>query len=159
MGEIMKKLISVFILCVLFLTGCRNSVSDHSNEETKKKIRVEVYTAQDDTYVITIDDQNTINQVFDTSNWEEAEEWPADLKPNYTMPVYQEKTPLYGQNPSEERDYELIETLITYQGSSYIQEIISSNVVHNMMIPKDVMTSYYVMPEENQREFDQIINH
>ena len=155
----MKKFISIFTICVLFLTGCGNSVYNHNNEDTKKKSRIEVHSAQNDTYVTTIDDQNTINKILDTSDWKEAEQLPDDLKPNYTMLVYQEKTLLYGQDSNEERDYELIETLITYQDSSYVQEIISSNVVHNMIIPENVITFYYVMPDENLKELEQIINH
>ncbi len=155
----MTKLIGVFITCVLFLTGCGNSVSNQNNEDTKKKNRIEVYSVQDDAHLTTIDDQNTINKILDTCDWKEAEQLPDDLKPDYKMLVYQEKTLLYGQDPDEERDYELIETLITYQDSSYVQEIISSDVVHNMIIPEDVMTFYYVMPDENLKELEQIINH
>ena len=155
----MTKLIGVFITCVLFLTGCGNSVYNHNNEDTKKKSRIEVHSAQNDAHLITIDDQNTINQILDTSDWKEVEQLPDDLEPNYTMLVYQEKTLLYGQDSDEERDYELIETLIVYQDSSYVQEIISSDVVHNMIIPENVMTFYYVMPDESQNELNQIINH
>lgn len=154
----MTKLIGVFITGVLFLTGCGNSVSNQNNEETKKKSRIEVHSAQNDAHLITIDDQNTINQILDTSDWEEVKQLPDDLEPNYTMLVYQEKTLLYGQDSDEERDYELIETLIVYQDSSYVQEIISSDVVHNMIIPEDVMTFYYVMPDESQNELNQMIN-
>ena len=63
----------------------------------------------------TIDNQNTINQMLDLSDWEEAEWLPDDLISEYKLLVYQEKTLLYGQESNEERDYELIETLITYQ--------------------------------------------
>ena len=56
----MTKLIGVFITGVLFLTGCGNSVSNQNNEETKKKSRIEVHSAQNDTYVTTIDDQMVI---------------------------------------------------------------------------------------------------
>ena len=59
----MTKLIGVFITGVLFLTGCGNSVSNQNNEETKKKSRIEVHSAQNDAHLITIDDQNTINQM------------------------------------------------------------------------------------------------
>ena len=154
----MKKLISILIICALFLTGCGNSVPNHSDEETKKKNRIEVYSAQDDTLVTTIDDQNTTNQILDSSDWEEAEQLPDDLNPEYKMLVYQEKTLLYGQDPDEEREYELIETLITYQDSPYTEEIISSDVIHNMIIPEDALTFYYVMPDEIQKELDEIIN-
>ena len=117
---------------VLFLTGCRNGISNHSNEETKKKNKnkIEVYSAQNDTYATTIDDQNTINQVLDIRDWEEVKRLPDDLKPNYTM--------------------------IVYQNSSYIQEIISSDVVHNMIIPEDVMTFYYVISDESRKKLEQI---
>ncbi len=154
----MKKLISILIICALFLTGCGNSVSNYSDEETKKKNRIEVYSAQDDTLVTTIDDQNTTNQILDSSDWEEAEQLPDDLNPEYKMLVYQEKTLLYGQDPDEEREYELIETLITYQDSPYTEEIISSDVIHNMIIPEDALTFCYVMPDEIQKELDEIIN-
>ena len=155
----MKKLISVSVIFVLFLTGCGNSVSNYNNEETKKKSKIEVYSVQDDAHLTTIDNQNTINQVLDVSNWEEIEQLPGDLKPDYKMLVYQEKTLLYGQDSDEEREYELVETLITYQDSPYIQEIISNDVIHNMIIPENVMTFYYVMPDERQKELEQIIKH
>ena len=88
----MKKLISVSVIFVLFLTGCGNSVSNHNNEKMKKKSKIEVYSVQDDAHLTTIDDQNTINQVLDINDWEEAEQLPDGLNPDYKILVYQEKT-------------------------------------------------------------------
>ena len=73
------------------------------------------------------------------------------------MLVYQEETLLYGQDPDEERDYELIATLITYQNSSYIKEIISSAVIKNMIIPENALTFYYVMPDDIQEDLRELI--
>ena len=65
---------------------------------------------------------------------------------------------LYGQDPNEERDYELIATLITYQNSSYIKEIISSAVIKNMIIPENALTFYYVMPDDIQEDLYELIS-
>ena len=73
---------------------------------------------------------------------------PKDLIPEYTLIVYQEKTVLFGQDPNAARDYEIIETLITYQNSPYIQEVISGDVIKNMDISEDFLTFYYITPDD-----------
>ena len=156
--RIMKKIISTLIICTLLLTGCGGNVLNHRNEEREKQSKIELYSVQDDKLLKTIDNQDAFKQLLDTSNWEEIERLSSDLIPEYKMLVYQEKTLLYGQDPNEERDYELIETVITFQNSKYVQEIISSNVIKNMAIPEDAMTFYYKIPDDLQKELDEIIN-
>lgn len=143
---------------MLFLTGCGDKVSDSNNDEGKKQCKIEVYSAQDDKLLKTIDDQDIVNQLLITNDWETAEGLSADLTPEYKLLVYQEKTLLYGQDPDEERDYELIETVITFQNSQYVQETISDSVVKNMTLPEDVMTFYYKMPDDVKKNFTAIIN-
>ena len=53
-----------------------------------------------------------------------------------------------GQDPDEERDYELIETIITFQNSPYIKDVISSEVIKGAIIPENIMTFYYIMPDD-----------
>lgn len=50
-----------------------------------------------------------------------------------------------------------METVITFQDSQYIAEIISSDVIKNMPVPEDIMTFYYVMPDDIQNELYEII--
>lgn len=50
-----------------------------------------------------------------------------------------------------------METVITFQDSQYIAEIISSDVIKNMTIPEDIMIFYYVMPDDIQNELYEII--
>lgn len=96
--------------------------------------------------------------MLDTSSWETLESVSDDLTPEYILLVYQEKTLLAGQDPSEEREYELIETIITFQDSPYIKEMISNTVIKNMIIPEDALTFYYSMPDDIHKEFSDLIN-
>ena len=154
----MKKIIGVSMIFALLLTGCSHNIPQDVHDDEKKQSRIEVYSAQDDMLLKTIDEQDTVNKLLDTSSWEPLESVSDDLTPEYILLVYQEKTLLAGQDPSEERAYELIETIITFQGSPYIKEIISNTVIKNMIIPADVLTSYYSMPDDVQKEFSALIN-
>ena len=152
----MKKIIGVLIILTLLLVGCSHNVPQQDNE--KKQSRIEIYSAQDDVLLQTIEEQETVNKLLDTSSWETLESVSEDLIPEYIWLVYQEKTLLAGQDPSEEREYELIETIITFQDSPYIKQIISSTVIKNMIIPEDVLTFYYSMPDDIQKEFSTLIS-
>ena len=152
----MKKIIGVLIILTLLLVGCRHNVPQQDNE--KKQSRIEIYSAQDDVLLQTIEEQETVNKLLDTSSWETLESVSDDLIPEYIWLVYQEKTLLAGQDPSEEREYELIKTIITFQDSPYIKQIISSTVIKNMIIPEDVLTFYYSMPDDIQKEFSTLIS-
>ena len=74
------------------------------------------------------------------------------------MVVYLEKTLLAGQETNEERDYELIETIIIFEDSPYVIEVISSEVVKNMILPSDVLTFYYELPDSTIENILNIIN-
>ena len=140
------------------MTGCSHNVPQDAHNDEKKQSRIEVYSAQDDVLLQTIDEQDTVNKLLDTSSWETSGSISDDLTPEYILLVYQEKTLLAGQDPSEEREYELIETIITFQDSPYIKEIISNTVIKNTIIPEDVLTFYYSMPDDIQKEFSTLIN-
>ena len=152
----MKKIIGVLMILTLLLVGCSHNVPQQDNE--KKQSRIEIYSAQDDVLLQTIEEQETVNKLLDTSSWETLESVSDDLIPEYIWLVYQEKTLLAGQDPSEEREYELIETIITFQDSPCIKQIISSTVIKNMIIPEDVLTFYYSMPDDIQKEFSTLIS-
>lgn len=144
----MKKIIGVLIIGVLLFTGCSSIVTQNNNDDLKKQSKIEVYSAEDDKLLITIDDQDTVNKLLETYNWESIENLSNDLLPEYKLVVYQEKTLLFGQDPDKERGYELIETMVTFKNSPYIKEVISSDVIKNMIIPDDALSSCYVMPDE-----------
>ena len=152
----MKKIIGVLMILTLLLVGCSHNVPQQDNE--KKQSRIEIYSAQDDVLLQTIEEQEAVNKLLDTSSWETLESVSDDLIPEYIWLVYQEKTLLAGQDPSEEREYELIETIITFQDSPYIKQIISSTVIKNMIISEDVLTFYYSMPDDIQKEFSTLIS-
>lgn len=144
----MKKIIGVLIIGALLFTGCSSNVPPNNKEDVKKQSKIEVYSAEEDKLLITIDDQDTVNKLVETYNWESIENFSNDLIPEYKLVVYQEKTLLFGQDPDKERGYELIETMITFKNSPYVREVISSDVIKNMIIPDDALSSCYVMPDE-----------
>lgn len=155
----MKKILSYgMILCLLLLAECGINSKETETEETEKKCKIEVQAAEEDTLLQTIEDQNTVNELLDMEQWEEAESLPEDLTPEYKLVVYQEETILLGQDPDEERDYEIIETLITYEDSPYVTEIISSDVIKNMEISEEYLTFNYIMPDEEVDALHNIVN-
>lgn len=152
----MKKVIGILLIVAFLLMGCSHN-EPQEKQQNEKQSKIELYSAQDNQLLLTIDNQDTVNKLLNTSDWTILESVSDDLIPEYIMLVYQEKTLLHGQNPNEERDYELIATLITYQNSSYIKEIISSAVIKNMIIPENALTFYYVMPDDIQEDLYELI--
>ena len=153
----MKKIIGVLLIVTFLLMGCSYNEPQEKQENEKKQCKIELYSAPDNKLLQTIDNQDTVNKLLNTSDWEILVSISDNLIPEYIMLVYQEETLLYGQDPDEERDYELIATLITYQNSSYIKEIISSAVIKNMIIPENALTFYYVMPDDIQEDLRELI--
>lgn len=153
----MKKFIGIFMSFVLFFTGCASAISYDENESVKKQSRIEVYSVQNDEFLKRIDDQEMIIDFLKTDNWEYVNNLPDNLVPEHKLLVYQEKTLLFGQDPNEEREYELIETIITFQNSSYVEDIISSDVVKNMSIPQDVLTFYCSLSDDSTEQLNKLL--
>ena len=151
----MKRIIVILIACMLCLAGCASQTTHNKDDVVKKKSKIEICSLQDD-LLLTIDDQDTINNLLNDNDWSEVNELPEGLTPENKMLVYQEKTLLAGQDPNEERDYELVETIILFRDSPYVTEVISSNVVKNMIIPSDVLTLYFKLPDST---IEKIKNH
>lgn len=149
----MKRIITILIACMFCLAGC----ADGTGDGAKKKSRIEIFSI-DDELLSTIDDEDTINNLLNNNDWSEVNELPEGLTPEYKLLVYQEKTLLAGQDPNEERDYELIETIIIFEDSPYVIEVISSEVVKNMILPSDVLTFYYELPDSTIENILNIIN-
>ncbi len=144
----MKKILFGLAACLLLLASCGKSPPEASSEPDTKQSKAEVYSAQDNVLLKTITDQELLSDLNDFSGWDGEEDPPEDLTPEYTLLVYQEKTLLAGQDPDEEREYELIETLTTYQDSRYITVAISPDAVNGMDLPEDLLTFCFKMPEE-----------
>lgn len=152
----MKKVMGVLLIVTFLLTGCSYN-EPQEKQQNEKQSKIELYSAQDNQLLLTIDNQDTVNKLLNSSDWTILESVSGDLIPEYIMLVYQEETLLYGQDPDEKRDYELILTLITYQNSSYIKEIISDSVVKNMIIPENALTFYYIVPDDIQEDLRELI--
>ncbi len=153
----MKKIIVLVMIFVLVLTGCSSNTPQNSNEDMKKQSKIEIYSVQEDKLLKTIDNQDMVNILLETDKWEETEAVSDDMVPEYKLLIYQEKTLLLGQDPAKKRDYELIETIITFQNSPYIKEVISSDVM-SKVIPENVMTFYYIMPDSTVEKLQELLS-
>lgn len=153
----MKRIITILIACMFILTGCAFQTTNSTGDEVEKKSRIEIFSIQDE-LLSTIDNEDTINNLLNNNDWSEVNELPEGLTPEYKLLVYQEKTLLAGQDPNEERDYELIETIIIFEDSPYVIEVISSEVVKNMILPSDVLIFYYELPDSTIENILNIIN-
>ena len=152
----MKRIITILIACMFCLAGC-SFQTNSAGDEAEKKNRIEIFSIQDE-LLSTIDNGDTINNLLNNNDWSEVNELPDGLTPEYKLLVYQEKTLLAGQDPNEQRDYELIETIIMFEDSPYVIEVISSEVVKNMILPSDVLTFYYELPDSTIENIINIIN-
>lgn len=153
----MKKIIVLVMIFVLVLTGCSSNTPQNSNEDMKKQSKIEIYSVQEDKLLKTIDNQDMVNILLETDKWEETEAVSDDMVPEYKLLIYQEKTLLLGQDPAKKRDYELIETIITFQNSPYIKKVISSDVM-SKVIPENVMTFYYIMPDSTVEKLQELLS-
>ncbi|MEF9932252.1 MAG: hypothetical protein RR770_08155, partial [Bacteroidales bacterium] len=138
---------------VLVLTGC----SSTQQETTAKSCKFEVLSAQDDTLLKTIDDQDAVSKFLQTDEWEEVDKLPQDLVPEFKLDIYQEKTLLAGQDPNMEREYEIIISITTFKDSSYVEESISADMVKNKKISDEFLIFKYNIPDDIINELKQLL--
>lgn len=150
----MKKIILLFALgIVLSLSGCSKDNTGKAEETTEaadaEKYRLDIYAADDNSHpILTIDDQKTVNELLDMSKWERVTtEVPQDMTGKYGIVVWEEKKLPEGQETAAEPEYEIIETITTFEGNSYIELVYSDNAVRNV-IQISAIPFYYKVPEE-----------
>ena len=153
----MKQIFAVCMVCMIFLSGCASESIRNQYDNKKKQCRVDIYSNQED-FLLSVENQETINTLLDQDNWSLLNDLPDGLTPEYKLLVYQEKTLLAGQNPHEERDYELIETIIIFQGGSFAAERIASDIVRNVPFPDDTLTFYYELPNHIMEQIQTLLN-
>ena len=152
----MKRIIVILIACVLYFTGCASQTANNKEASIKKRNSIKIYSTQNE-LLSTVNDQDMINDLLNNDDWSEVNNLPDDLTMEYKLLVYQEKTLLAGQDSNEERDYELIETIVLFQDSPYVAEIISSDVVKTT-IPSDALTFYYKLPNSTIESIENLLN-
>lgn len=166
----MKKIILLIALgIVLSVSGCSKENAEKAEETTKaeetaeaadvKKSRLDIYAADDSSHaILTIDDQETVNKLLDMSTWErETTDVPQDMTAKYGIVVWQEKSLPEGQEASSEPEYEIVETITTFEGNSYIELVYSDNAVKNA-IQISAIPFYYTVPEEFLETLQQAID-
>ena len=153
----MKRILLLIALgAILSVSGCskeqaaKETTAETAEEETETaKCRLEIYSADDNTTVLaTIEDQEMVNKLMDTSKWTDVENAPEDLEPEYGIVVWQEKKVNYKLPEGTEPEFEIIETITTFKDSDYIEKVYSQNAVKGAMLPITAVGYYYTVPEE-----------
>lgn len=143
----MKKIIIVFalILC-LILTGC--AVTDNPGG---KLCQIEFISAETQEVVKTLESQSQKEAlaVLQVDEWETIEKPEGELIPEYTIVVYQQKTPQLLSFLNDESEYIQILEFTTYKESNIIfQRIDTGDFVETSMLPELSISVYYQVSDD-----------
>ena len=144
--------------CTLLLSSCGVPQADGETAEEQKHAKIEVYAAQDDALLATLDDAVLIDALMGTDLPQTENTPPDGLIPEYELRVMQEKTVLLGENPDAPREYEQIATILTYQGSDQVTQTIEEDVVRSLPLPEDSLTFCYALPEGAHEQLLDAVN-
>lgn len=182
------SVLAMLVLAVCLSAGCGNGQADEQPnaqaDNGEKLCKLEIYDAANDKLLTTVEDQKQIDDLLDDvmDDWDEMETESGDevepdkdidekLKygmfddnpagnaaPEYKLVVSQQKTLLAGQDPDEEREYEEILLITTYQSSKYMSVQISDEVLHGVKLPEDLMTFYCEMDDDFAQKLQKLLN-
>lgn len=153
----MKRLFVLFIGFAMIFCGCNINVNIEQSDELQKSCKIEIRSFKEHSLIATIDKQEIVNQFLATDDWEAVDGIPKELTPQYRLVVYQEKTLLKGQDPDEEREFEIIERITTYQDSLYMQVSVNPDVIKNSKMPQEFLTFNYLAPDEIMKNLQQFV--
>ena len=148
----MKKVyLFLLLITICTLTGCGLRIEAKENND-EKLYRIEIQDA-DGTNIVTLEEQSEMGDFFvdDDGKWNTAITYSDEgLTPQYTINVYQQKTPTVIQ--AEDADaYEKILIYTTYENSDLVKVVVDDNAIHGMtygVISEDNLTFYYKGTEE-----------
>lgn len=177
----------MLVLAMCLAAGCGNNQNAEQPsgqaDNGEKLCMLEIFDVANDELLTTVDDQRLIEDLLDDvmDDWDEMEtesgdEMEADedidekLKyamfddnpagnaaPEYKLVVSQQKTLLAGQDPNEEREYQEILLITTYQGSKYMAVQVSDQVLHGVKLPDDLMTFYCEMDNDFAQKLQKLL--
>ena len=154
-----RKIIIVLVLLLSFamLGGC----SKEKTGNLQQIKQIEVYNAEDNKLIKTIDDEETLiqfnrNTAFeeelenvdeDTDKQAEIRKELEDYEPQYIIISYKKPAALNNDGTLEK-----ISEITVYRDTNMIMEQISSDTVKSLSIPSESLTFYYEISDE-RRDF------
>lgn len=141
----------------LLLTGCGlNREDGYTREDLQNIARLELYEAENDELLKTIEDEETLYEyiqatqfsedVFDTYETEtekELEETAENAGASYYLLVYTYPAARLGDQEPEE-NYRTV----LYQDTDIVKDVVADAAIKNVTLPEDMRTFYYKMSEE-----------
>jgi len=136
---------AVILVFTLFLAGCT------PQNPAGKLCKIEFLAAGTQEVLKTLEkqSQDDVFSLLQIDDWEEAEKPETDLTPEYTILVYQEKTPTVFPFFNNGSDYIQILEFTTFKESPYVFENIDTDEILNTnLIPNISISSYYKVSDE-----------
>ncbi|MBU5439918.1 hypothetical protein KQI42_18050 [Tissierella sp. MSJ-40] len=152
-----KKIVFTIILSLIIaiLSACSSGTTDNNREHTSQELqrlcRIEIYSAEDDTLINTIEDSdmlsqfNGLNNVASdfTDNEEEIKNALKDSTPLYRIVAY--KSPVAVYNDGE---LEKLYTITVYKDTNIIKTEVSEETIKSFPVPSEYLTFYEDVTDE-----------
>ena len=114
-------------------------------EEGEKDYYLEI-TTPDGEYLGTVHQGEELDLLFNNADtgdqWVMSGERPDGLEPEYICRLWVQKTLLAWQDPADERGYEAVMCLTTFQGSNYVEETVNLEVLTSLWVPDWLVEDY-----------------
>lgn len=151
-----KKIVFTIILSLIIaiLSACSSGTTDNNREYTSQKLqhlcRIEIYSAEDDTLINTIEDSdmlsqfNELNVVSDfTDNEEEIKNALKDSTPLYRIVTYKSPAAVYNDG-----ELEKLYTITVYKDTNIIKMEVSEETIKSFPVPSEYLTFYEDVTDE-----------
>lgn len=142
----MKRILLLCVMTVVLsviLTGCTKE-----NTVSEKLCRIEISDAAEHSKVAVLEkqSQSDVTEFFDEDNWTDSSEPNGEAVPQYTITLYQEKTPTVVKQENGE-SYEKIMEYTIYENSETVKVSIGGDIV-NGVVSDEFLSGYYVGSEK-----------
>ena len=138
----------------LLLTGCGlNREDGYTREDLQNIARLELYEAENDELLKTIEDEETLYEyiqaaqfsedAFEAENEKELEETAENAGASYYLLVYKYPAARLG-----DQEPEVNYRTVLYQDTDIVKDVVVDAGIKNMTLPEDMRTFYYKMSEE-----------
>lgn len=148
------------VLCIAagaLLVGCSASGErEYTREELQNLARIEVYEAESDTLLRTVEDGEALYrylQVFEAEMEEELEKEVADgAKESYYLEFYMYPVAKFG-----DKEPKKAYTIVLYQDTDIARMVADAENLYMAFLPEELLTFYYRTSEEEQAFYNSLL--
>lgn len=148
----------------ILLTGCGiSSEKTYTREELQSTAKLELYETGSDKLLKTIEDEETLYQyiqasqfsedAFEAETEKELKETAENVGETYYLVVYKYPAAKFG-NKEPEKSYKIV----LYQDVNIAKLAVEGTTVKNIALPEELLTFYYEMSEEESSFYKGLVS-